>query len=159
MIFTPVFFSGVTEVLGPPNGGAPWKHTLEDPITLTSNMNSNMIIYHNIRHTLKKLYHNKGRSRMSWTNQRICNLFWCHQVFTLSMVHQKSLGQFLTMQKKSGLGFCRKLVRTKIQQDPDKASKHNRVYSIFTALVLLTHASTGVVSTFSYRLSSLHYTS
>ena len=59
----------------------------------------------------------------------------------------------------SGFGFCRKLARTKTQQGTHKASEHNGRTVFSRDLVLLMHASTGVISTLSYHLSSIHYTS
>ena len=46
--------------------------------------------------------------------------------------------------------FRREIARTKTQQITDKASKHNRRTVISWYLVLLMHASTGVVSDLSY---------
>ena len=56
-----------------------------------------------------------------------------------------------------GFRFRRKLVHTKTQQGIDKVSEHNRHTVFSRALVLLTRASTGVMSTPSYNLSSIHY--
>ena len=61
--------------------------------------------------------------------------------------------------KLSGFGFCRKLARMKTQQGTDKASKYILFTVFLWAVVLLTRASTVVVSNFSYRLSSLRFTS
>ena len=58
-----------------------------------------------------------------------------------------------------GFGFFRKLAHTKNQQGTYKTSKHNGRTVFFSALVLLQRASTGVMSTSYYHLSSIHYTS
>ena len=65
-------------------------------------------------------------------------------------VNDKCLGCFF--------GLCRKLVRTKTQQSRDKVSKHNRRTVFSRALVLLTRASTGVVSTSFYHVYLLFIT-
>ena len=57
------------------------------------------------------------------------------------------------------LELRRKLVIKKTQQGTDKASEHNGCTVFSRALVLLTHESTGVMSTSSYHLSSINYTS
>ena len=53
----------------------------------------------------------------------------------------------------SGFGFWRKIAHTKTQQGTDKASEHNGCAVLSQALV------SGVMSTSSYNLSSIHYTS
>ena len=59
----------------------------------------------------------------------------------------------------SGFIFFRKLARTKNQQVTDKASEYNRRTVFSRALVLLMCASTRVILTSSYHLSSIHYNS
>ena len=59
----------------------------------------------------------------------------------------------------SGFIFCRKLARTKTQQCTDKSSENNGHKVFSRDFVLLMRASTGVMSTLSYHLSSIHYTS
>ena len=58
----------------------------------------------------------------------------------------------------SGLGFFRKLLCTKTKQGTDKSSNHNRPTAFSQDLVLLTRASTGVVSTLSINLSYIFIT-
>ena len=58
----------------------------------------------------------------------------------------------------SGFKFFRKLAHTKTQQGIDKASGYNGHVVFLRALVLLTRASTEVVSTSSYHLSSIFIT-
>ena len=59
----------------------------------------------------------------------------------------------------SFFGFRRKLPHTKTQQSIDKAGAHNGRTVFSQDLLLIMHTSTGVVSSPSYHLSSIHYTS
>ena len=56
-----------------------------------------------------------------------------------------------------GFIFCRKLASTKNQQGTEKASEHYRTALFLQYLVLITCASTEVVSTLFYPLSSFHF--
>ena len=58
-----------------------------------------------------------------------------------------------------GFRIFRKLARKKNKQGKEKASENNVHNVFYRDLVLLTRASTGVVWTLNYHLSSLHYTS
>ena len=89
----------------------------------------------------------------------VFHIFWiCRGVYTSRLVddiqpsvNNKCPGVFF--------GFCRKLSRTKTQQSTDKASGHNMRIVFLRYLVFLTPVLTGVVSTLSYHLSSIQYTS